>query len=168
MPRQLTGGPDRIEADLARLACLDLAGVRRRWRQVFGQGAPEHLPHALLQRTLAYRIQANALGDLDRETAKALDRMSRAGEGTVPLPELRGTLPGTLLVREWEGTLQRVMVLETGFAWNGTTYDSLSAVARAITGTSWNGPRFFGLRDKGRAAQDAPKRPGSQDRSAAP
>ena len=78
-------------------------------------------------------------------------------------------MPGTLLVREWEGTLQRVMVLETGFAWNGTTYASLSAVARAITGTSWNGPRFFGLREKGRQAQDARKRPGSRDgRKAAP
>ena len=46
-------------------------------------------------------------------------------------------------------SLQRVMVLESGFAWNGATYESLSEVARAITGTSWNGPRFFGLRDRG-------------------
>ena len=68
------------------------------------------------------------------------------GAVLIPLPELRGTKPGTLLVREWEGSLQRVMVLEQGFAWNGSTYDSLSQVARAITGTNWNGPRFFGLR----------------------
>ena len=58
----------------------------------------------------------------------------------------------TLLVREWEGTLQRVVVLESGFAWNGVTYESLSKVARAITGTNWNGPRFFGLRDRARAS----------------
>jgi hypothetical protein len=57
-------------------------------------------------------------------------------------------LPGTLLVREWHGQSQRVMVLADGFAWNGKTYDSLSKVAFAITGTKWNGPRFFGLRDK--------------------
>ena len=56
------------------------------------------------------------------------------------------TKPGALLVREWNGKLQRVMVLEEGFAWNGETYGSLSQIAKAMTGTSWNGHRFFGLR----------------------
>jgi hypothetical protein len=56
--------------------------------------------------------------------------------------------PGTVLVREWDRRSQRVMVMPDGFAWNGQTYDSLSKVAFAITGTKWNGPRFFGLRDK--------------------
>ena len=56
--------------------------------------------------------------------------------------------PGTVLVREWNQQSQRVMVMAEGFAWNGHTYDSLSKVAFAITGTRWNGPRFFGLRDK--------------------
>jgi hypothetical protein len=56
--------------------------------------------------------------------------------------------PGTVLVREWNRQSQRVMVMADGFAWNGQTYDSLSKVAFAITGTKWNGPRFFGLRDK--------------------
>ena len=69
----------------------------------------------------------------------------------MPVPDRVGLRPGTLLVREWEGAPQRVMVLVEGFAWNGNTYPSLSKVARAITGTRWNGPRFFGLRDqKGR------------------
>jgi hypothetical protein len=57
-------------------------------------------------------------------------------------------IPGTVLVREWDRQSQRVMVLADGFAWKGQTYDSLSKVAFAITGTKWNGPRFFGLRDK--------------------
>ncbi len=56
--------------------------------------------------------------------------------------------PGTVLVREWDQRSQRVMVMSDGFAWNGHTYDNLSKVAFAITGTKWNGPRFFGLRDK--------------------
>jgi hypothetical protein len=55
---------------------------------------------------------------------------------------------GTVLVREWDRHSQRVMVVADGFAWNGQTYDSLSKVAFAITGTKWNGPHFFGLRDK--------------------
>src|SRR2546421_12405169 len=56
--------------------------------------------------------------------------------------------PGTVLVRDWDRQSQRVMVMSDGFAWNGQTYDSLSKVAFAITGTNWNGPRFFGLRGK--------------------
>jgi hypothetical protein len=54
-------------------------------------------------------------------------------------------------MREWNGRAQRVMVIADGFAWNGTTFGSLSEVAFAITGTRWNGPRFFGLRDKKQA-----------------
>ena len=57
-----------------------------------------------------------------------------------------GLKAGALLVREWNGGLQRVIVLEKGFAWNGKTYGSLSQIAKAMTGTSWNGHRFFGLR----------------------
>ncbi len=57
--------------------------------------------------------------------------------------------PGTVLVREWDRRSLRVMVMAEGFAWNGQTYDCLSKVAFAITGTKWNGPRFFGLREKG-------------------
>jgi hypothetical protein len=53
-----------------------------------------------------------------------------------------------VLVREWDRQSQRVMVMADGFAWNGQTYDSLSKVAFAITGTKWNGPRFFGLRHR--------------------
>ena len=93
-------------------------------------------------------MQADILGDLDRETVRALSRLHQSnGAETIPLSELRSTKPSTLLVREWQGVLQRVMVLKNGFAWKGATYDSLSAVAKAITGGSWNGPRFFGLRD---------------------
>jgi Protein of unknown function (DUF2924) len=57
-----------------------------------------------------------------------------------------GLQPGTILVREWDGKSQRVMVLDHGFAWNGTTYRSLTEIAFAMTGTRWSGPRFFGLR----------------------
>jgi hypothetical protein len=52
------------------------------------------------------------------------------------------------LMREWNGRPERVRVIDEGFAWKGKTFDSLSSVAFAITGTKWNGPRFFGLRDK--------------------
>jgi hypothetical protein len=140
---------DRLSADLARLALLDPAGLQRRWRMVFGRSAPEHLSRALMQRLLAYRLQVDHFGDLAPATARLLDRLKPdSGAEALPLPDQPGTKPGTLLVREWKGELQRVMVLDPGFAWNGTTYDSLSRVAHAITGTKWNGPRFFGLRER--------------------
>jgi hypothetical protein len=140
--------PDRLEADLARLASLDQTSLSRRWRMVFGRAAPEHLSRPLLHRMLAYRVQADALGDLDRDTIRMLARLGSGQGGNIPPPESPGTKPGTLLVREWQGVLQRVMMMEQGFAWNGETYDSLTKVAFAITGTAWNGPRFFGLRQK--------------------
>jgi hypothetical protein len=102
----------------------------------------------------AYRLQADRLGELDADTRRRLDRIGSgasdeadrlAADLNRPRTELRA---GTQLTREWDGDLQRVVVLADGFSWNGKTYPSLSKVAFAITGSRWNGPRFFGLRDK--------------------
>ena len=121
----------------------------------FQRSAPGHLPRHLLFAIIAYRIQVDRFGDLDHETTQVLDRTDSKDTGTamsarlVSFDQKRTELtPGTVLVREWDRQLQRVMVMSDGFAWNGQTYDSLSKVAFAITGTKWNGPRFFGLRDK--------------------
>jgi hypothetical protein len=135
-----------LDDEIARLRGLDLSGLQARWRTMFGRRAPAHLPRHLLLRLIAYRVQADLHGDLDPATVRSLDRLARAGR-SAPLPETSSVRPGTLLVREWDGVLHRVMALDDGFAWNGTTYRSLSQVARAITGTRWNGPRFFGLRE---------------------
>jgi hypothetical protein len=114
-----------------------------------------HLPRHLLFAIIAYRIQTDCFGDLDHETRQVLDRTDAKESGSamsvrlVSFDQKRTELtPGTVLVREWDRQSQRVMVMADGFAWNGQTYDSLSKVAFAITGTRWNGPRFFGLRDK--------------------
>lgn len=143
-----------IAAEIETLGSLDLAALRRRWRSLLGRPAPEHLPRSLLVRVLAYRLQNRAFGHLDRESARFLDRLALGAgrDADVPLPEVPSIKPGALLMREWQGTLQRITVLDDGFAWNGKSYRSLSEVARAITGTSWNGPRFFGLRDRHRAS----------------
>lgn len=150
-----TGHADPLARELAGLRDLDLAGLRQHWRRLMRQDAPAHLTRTVLFGILAYRVQADAQGGLDRETQRFLDRVAeqRAAGHVKPVPAVEdrrvGRLkPGTMLVREHGGTLCRVMVMADGYAWNGTTYDSLSAVARAITGTNWNGPRFFGLRDR--------------------
>jgi hypothetical protein len=137
-----------LDDEIARLRGLDLAGLQARWRTMFGRRAPAHLPKHLLLRILAYRLQAEVHGDLDAASVRSLDRLARTGsDKSVPLPQVSSVRPGTLLVREWNGVLHHVTTLDDGFAWNGTSYRSLSQVARAITGTRWNGPRFFGLRE---------------------
>jgi hypothetical protein len=144
-----------VEEEIAHLRGLDLKGLRARWRSVLQRPAPEHLPRHLLFAIIAYRIQADRFGDLDHETRQLLDRTGAKESGAamsarlVSFDQKRTELtPGTVLVREWDRRSQRVMVMSDGFVWNGQTYDSLSKVAFAITGTNWNGPRFFGLRDK--------------------
>ncbi|MGU3286030.1 DUF2924 domain-containing protein [Methylobacterium sp. WL7] len=149
-----------MSASLDALAGMDAAALERRWRQVFGAAPPPGLPPALRARVIAYRLQALAYGDLDRDTARALERLAQArgprGQSgddmpirvSVPVPDRRGRTPGVTLSREWAGVMHTVHVLDAGYAWNGATYCSLSRVAQAITGTKWNGPRFFGLRAK--------------------
>ena len=153
------GEADRVSASLAALAGMDAAALDRRWRRVFGAAPPPTLPPAQRARVIAYRLQAIAYGDLDRDTARDLDRLAQArghsseeGVATptpvLPVPDRRGHTPGVTLSREWAGVMHTVQVLEAGYAWNGAIYDSLSRVAQLITGTKWNGPRFFGLRAK--------------------
>ena len=144
-----------IEDEIAHLRGLDIRGLRAQWQNVLQRSAPGHLPRHLLFAIIAYRIQADCFGDLDHETRQVLDRTDAAESGATISVRLMNfdqkrteLAPGTVLVREWDRQSQRVMVMADGFAWNGETYDSLSKVAFAITGTNWNGPRFFGLREK--------------------
>jgi hypothetical protein len=146
--------PDRktLDAEIARLRDLSIGELQARWQNVFRRRPPPHLPRHLLFRILAYRLQADCLGELDAESRRLLDGAGSpedAGKHAVARDRLTADVrPGTMLAREWNGRMHRVAVLADGFAWNGKTYPSLSKIAHAITGTRWNGPRFFGLRDK--------------------
>lgn len=139
-----------LEREVARLRGLDVKALRARWHTVFRRRAPAHLPRHLLFRVLAYRLQADRLGDLDDGTKRLLERPNETDSMRTAQrsQDKRHLKPGTLLIREWRGVQQRVMVLPEGFAWKDKTYPSLSKVAFAITGSRWNGPRFFGLRDR--------------------
>ena len=154
-------GAEAIE----RLHTLDGEALRIERRNLFGRRAPKAFPKSLIVRALAHRLQVLEFGDLDPQALRVLDAYAAKGAGRVRVDRLPRTAqtpmssapsikPGSILVREWAGELQRVMALEVGFAWNGATYRSLSEVARAITGTRSNGPEFFGL-SKGAGAASA-------------
>ena len=128
-----------IEAEIAHLRALALGALRRRWRVVFGRTPPAGLSKNLLGRMLAWRLQEQAFGGLDRESLSFLEGLARRAGSR------RRLKPGTVLVRDDHGERHTVTVAEDGFEWQGTSYASLSAIARAITGTAWSGPRFFAL-----------------------
>jgi hypothetical protein len=142
---------------VANLEGLDLDGLRRQWRAHLRGEAPAHPSRWLLMKVLAYRLQSDAFGDLDKSIRRILRSGKEDGVGAPfdrRAPQTReglGLKAGALLVREWNSRLERVMILEEGFAWNGQTFGSLSQIAKAMTGTNWNGHRFFGLR-QGRTA----------------
>lgn len=134
-----------LAAALARLRDLTLDEARLLYRKLHRRTAPPSFGADLLVRACAYRMQETLRGGLSDEVRGLLDRMARA-----KAPPPRWIRPGSTLVRSWRGQTYEVTVTAVGFAWNGTTYTSLSELARTITGTSWNGPRFFGLRGPGK------------------
>lgn len=145
-----------LPVDLARLSGMTAAELETVWRSHLGGSPPLQLPRSLVARLLAYRLQVQHSGDLSKQALGFLQRIAteiEAGKDpNVPYPDDRRLKPGSVLVREHDDVQHRVMVLEEGYAWSGKTFASLSAVAKAITGTNWNGQRFFGLdKSKGKA-----------------
>jgi hypothetical protein len=163
--------PAAVEAEVDRIGSLGIAALRARWRLMFSGPPPAGLTKDIIKRLIAYRIQEDAFGGLDRETKRLLDRLARGGNARAELN--RRLKPGAVLVREYQGTRHTVTVVPEGFSWQGATYTSLSTIARTITGTAWNGPRFFGLREArqkhvdGSAPSSAPKRNPHRGRRAA-
>ena len=128
-----------LDDEVGALERLDLFEMRALWAERFG-AAPRFQSVELFRLMLAWRMQAAVLGGLDPGTRKAL---RRSGPIVAEGQEL-GT--GATIRRQWQGEEVVVQVRDEGFAWNGRTFRSLSAVATAITGSRWNGPKFFGLR----------------------
>lgn len=133
---------ERISSEVRALEALDLHGLRDEWRRRYVD-PPTMRSVELLARLLAWRIQVDAFGGLD----KVAIRLLNSDQVAKHRPLLQ---PGTRVAREWQGRRHQVDVVDDGFRYAGSTYRSLSQIAREITGTRWNGLRFFGLRDKKR------------------
>jgi hypothetical protein len=150
--------PAAVEAQIARIRSLAREPLRWRWRAVFGRKPPAGLSTNLLARMIAWRLQQQAFGGLDGESLSFLESLARQSG-----PPRRHLKPGTVLVRDYQGERHTVTVTTDGFEWRGTTCQSLSAIARAITGTAWSGPRFFALaQSKGPATRSARTRTGNR------
>ena len=140
---------DSIAAQVAALPKTPTPELKQMWRELFDKEPPGFSRNYLISR-LAYRIQELAYGGLKPATRAKLDALA---DGLDPKAArkrvVNGPVVGTQLIREWRGVEHKVTVLADGFEWEGRRYKSLSAVARAITGTRWNGLIFFGMKRHG-------------------
>ena len=135
---------------LARLAHLRKSTVpelMKSWEELFG-APPPSCNRPFLESRLAYRIQELSHGGLSDDSKRRLKKLREDAFDQKRNPNLVRPPAGTILVRDWGDTEHRVRVLVDGFEYAGKPFNSLSAIARAITGTNWNGPMFFGLRNK--------------------
>ena len=139
-----------VLAQLGDMQRLSVNELKAKWEALFGTPAPNNA-RAFLELRIGYRIQEMTYGGLTRETRRVLDLLADEVEGKITRKSMvadpRNPVVGTRLVRECDGVEHTVTVLRDGYEWQGRKYRSLSAVAKAITGTNWNGFRFFGMRE---------------------
>jgi hypothetical protein len=141
--------PGRLSAkstESSPAATVSLDELRREWRRLYNRNPPR-LSRDLLIRGIGYRRQELQHGGLNKLTLrklKTLAKMFRTEGRVAPDPGL-SLKPGARLVREWHGRTHTVTVTDDGFEYAGSTYPSLTKIAKKITGTRWSGPRFFGL-----------------------
>jgi hypothetical protein len=142
---------DTLLARVAALKTTPTSELKKQWRDLFETEPPPY-NRRFLESRLAYRIQELAYGGLRRQTIERLEALGEQLDGgNITLRRIRmddKPIAGARLIREWQGVEHTVTVLAEGYEWQGRPYQSLSAVARAITGTRWNGWTFFGLKNQ--------------------
>ena len=140
------GGSEDLEQEVSNLLTLDTSELREKWSALCGVDPPDRMGRTLLIRAIAYRLQEKALGGLKPSAQRVLDRFCDEPRGSASVRITKTRInAGTVLIREWRGVRHRVTVLDHDVVYRGRRYQSLSEVARAITGTRWSGPLFFGL-----------------------
>jgi hypothetical protein len=155
------------DRDVAAMRQMTVGELRARFVELFGEPPrSRHKEH--LVRRIAWGQQARAEGDLSERARRRAAELARDADlrlgaprkakavvstpSGLGAPDKRLPMPGTILVRQYVGQTLQVMVLEQGFEYDGQIYQSLTAVARRITGKHWNGFHFFGLSNKGARA----------------
>ena len=147
---------DSVLTRVAALKTTPTPELKKQWQLLFETPPPPY-NRRFLESRLAYRIQELHYGGLKPETIARLEALGEQLDGgNITVRRIRGDdrpIAGTRLIREYQGVEQTVTVLQDGYEYQGRPYKSLSAIARAITGTRWNGWTFFGLKNRrGQAA----------------
>lgn len=142
---------DTVLARIATLKVLPINTLKQQWRDLFETEPPPY-NRRFLEHRLAYRIQELAYGGLKPQTIERLRALAEDLDGGDPSrrrqPAKDRPIAGTRLIREFQGVEHCVTVRDEDFEYQGRPYKSLSAIARAITGTRWNGLIFFGLKNQ--------------------
>jgi hypothetical protein len=140
---------ENLETELEAIPDLPREDLKKRWTELYGSPCPQKMSRKLLRYAIAYRLQENAYGGLDKKTLRLLEKATaNLAAGKPIIPDGPKIKPGTRLLREWHGMMHEVIVLERGVQYRDESWPSLSAVAREITGARWSGPRFFGLKER--------------------
>jgi hypothetical protein len=141
-----------IVARITALKAKPTPDLRTLWRDLFETDPPRQ-NRRFLESRLAYRIQELEYGALKPTIIERLEALGEELDGGNAEVRKRRTddrpIAGTRLIREYQGVEHCATVLADGFEYQGRPYKSLSAIARAITGTRWNGWVFFGIRRSG-------------------
>ena len=145
--------PTEISNKLQELPHLPKPELLALWRELFAKPAHPRLRRNLMIPLLAYRLQEQAYGGLKPAIRKRLQKLTAELEQSriSPLPLLPELKAGTKLLRQWQGVMHEILVADEGFEYRGVRYESLSEIARQITGTRWSGPLFFGLKQSRKA-----------------
>jgi hypothetical protein len=138
--------PEELPPEVAGLLTLDVSTLRTRWAAVFGADPSLSFGRLLMVRAIAYRLQEKAFAGIKPSTDRLLKRVVDGGWAAREHTRKRRLSAGTVLIREWRGVSHRVTVFDKDVVYRGRHYQSLSEVARAITGSRWSGPLFFGLK----------------------
>lgn len=149
----------KLEQDLKDLGMRGDDELKDRWHVLYGTKPPQKIHRSLLIAAIANRMQENALGALKPSVRRHLMQVANNPATAIPSPSCPSLRPrvGVVLVREWGGVTHQAKVLEDGILFRSKRYNSLSEVARVITGSRWSGPLFFGLKAAAREQIHGPR-----------
>jgi hypothetical protein len=143
----------RILEEIKELERADVPMLKAKWKALLKQEPPRFAKRGFLTQVLAWEIQARAFGGLQPSVHRQLLALGAPNGGPTPkIVRLVKLRPGVRLVRSWRGVTHEVIVADKGYLWQGQSFDSLSTIAREITGTRWSGPLFFGLKKRANSA----------------
>lgn len=145
----LSPTPPDITAEIAKLPSLSIAQLQAEWGRVIGGDAPRCAHRDYLLRSIAHHLQCKVHGALSPTLKRSLLKLAQNGEAAaVDTAPVRTLQNGAKILKEWQGAVHEVEVIDSGYRYQDRRYKSLSVIAREITGTRWSGPAFFGLKRK--------------------